>query len=350
MVQRIGKSLVIMVASQLLLLLLLLANGSAYAYLQSQKHPFVVSTKSRQRSSSLIRTSAVNTASEELFNGMRAQSDSKKFVAMLKSAVHRRDFILSASDKTLLIAEINFRHSQLDFSSLTECLSLLGKIGIRSDDKALSSLITDIMDTLASISPLQSSSSESRVMVNGVTGISMTRLLNALVRNGGSWGDLPLSARELLLSRIRTSVFNDPASTALLPDVAWNLGKLRAELRSLDPAFLSDLMTAISGIGERPGQSSKQSFDVAKLLYGLSQMKTRWVSDVSDPAKSAMIALLCHQSDRMNENGIVNSVYSLGKMECPWMSLTENTQRSILLNVERVSSVMGAPALANTLW
>lgn len=353
MVQRIGKSFLIMVASQLLLLLLLLANGSAYTYLQSRKHPFVVSTKSRQGGSSLIRTSAVNTASEELFNGMRAQSDSKKFVAMLKSAVRRRDFVLSASDKTLLIAEINFRHNQLDFSSLTECLSLLGKMGIRNDDKALPSLITDVMDTLASISPLQSTSSGSRETVNGVTGISMTRLLNALVRNGGSWGDLPLSARELLLSRIRTSVFNDPASTALLPDVAWSLGKLRAELRSLDPAFLSDLMTAISGIGERPAQSSKQSsqsFDVAKLLYGLSQMKTRWVSDVSDPAKSAMIALLGQQSDCMNENGIVNSVYSLGKMECPWMSLSENTQRSILLNVERVSSVMGAPALANTLW
>lgn len=339
-----------MVASQLLLLLLLLTNGTAYEYLQSCRHPFIVSTKSRQGSSSLIRTSAVNTVSEELFNGMRAQSDSKKFVAMLKSAVHRRDFVLSASDKTLLIAEINFRHSQLDFSSLTECLSLLGKMGIRSDDKALSSLITDIMDTLASISPLQSSSSESRVMVNGVTGISMTRLLNALVRNGGSWGDLPVSARELLLSRIRTSVFNDPASIALLPDIAWNLGKLRSELRSLDPAFLSDLMTAISGIGERAAQSSKQSFDIAKLLYGLSQMKTRWVSDVSDPAKSAMIALLGHQSDRMNENGIVNSVYSLGKMKCPWMSLSEDTQKSILLNVERVSSAMGAPALANTLW
>lgn len=337
-----------MTASQLLLVFFL-ASGSAYAFLQSHGHHHLISTNWRYESLSRIRSSA-NTVSTELFNDMRAQSDSKKFVAMFKSAVQRREFSLSASDKMLLIAEVDLRLGQLDFSSATECLSLLGKMDFKSDDKALSRLIADIIDNLASISPLHSNSSGSRVMVHGVTGDSMGRLLKALVRNGWTWGDLPLSARELILSRIRTSIFNDPASLALLPDITWSLGKLRAELKSLDPAFRFELMTAISGIGVGERERQRQTIDIAKLLYGLSQMKARWTSDVSDSAKTILIDLLTQHSDRMNENGIVNSVYSLGKMECPWISLHEKAQRAMLHNVERVSIVMGAPALANTLW
>lgn len=340
-----------MMAASQLLLFLFLASGSAYAFLQSHGHHYLISTNCLYESPSRIRNS-VNTVSTELFNDMRAQSDSKKFVAMFKAAVQRREFSLPASDKMLLIAEVDLRLSQLDFSSATECLSLLGKMDFKSDDKALSRLIADVIDNLASISPLHSNSSGSRVMVHGVTGDSMGRLLKALVRNGWTWGDLPLSARELLLSRIRTSIFNDPAFIVLLPDITWSLGKLRTELKSLDPAFRFELMTAISGlgIGERERQRQRQTVDIAKLLYGLSQMKARWTSDVSDSAKTALIDLLTQHSDRMNENGIVNSVYSLGKMECPWISLDEKAQRAILHNVERVSGVMGAPALANTLW
>ena len=337
-----------MAASQLLLVLFL-ASGSAYALLQSHGHNHLISTNCRYESPSRI-CSSVNTVSTELFNDMRAERDSKKFVAMFKSAVQRRELSLSASDKMLLIAEVDLRLGQLDFSSATECLSLLGKMDFKSDDKALSRLIADIIDNLASISPLHSNSSGSRVMVHGVTGDSMGRLLKALVRNGWTWGDLPLSARELILSRIRTSVFNDPAFITLLPDITWSLGKLRAELKSLDPAFQFELMTAISGIGIGERERQRQAVDIAKLLYGLSQMKARWTSDVSDSAKTVLIDLLTQHSDRMNENGIVNSVYSLGKMECTWIFLHEKVQRAILHNVERVSGVMGAPALANTLW
>lgn len=294
--------------------------------------------------------SAAKPCFAEMFDGMKKQSDSKKFVSLLKTAAHARDSILTAEDRSLLLAEIDIRYSQFDFSSLAECLWLISKMNFNCSDPAVSSMIVDIIDSLAAASPRQINGSS---CINGVSAKSMARLLNGLVRTGGKWGDLPLAARELLLSRIATSMFIEPLSYPYIADAVWSLGKLNAEFRSLDSSFRVALMAAISNIGDESlidGVQSSSTIDVAKLLYGLSQMKLRWSNDMTDSAKVAVTSLLSIRSHSMNENEMVNSVYSLGKMECRWTSLPTKTQKNILTDIQRVSCMMAAPAVANTLW
>ena len=286
----------------------------------------------------------------EMFDGMKKQKDSKKFVSLLKTAAHARDSILTAEDRSLLLGEIEIRYSQFDFSSLAECLWLISKMNFNCSDPAVSSMIVDIIDSLAAASPRQINGSSS---INGVSAKSMARLLNGLVRTSGKWSDLPLAARELLLSRIVTSMFIEPSSYPYIADAVWSLGKLNAEFRSLDNAFRVALMVAISKMGEESlydGVQSSPTIDIAKLLYGLSQMKLRWSSDMSESAKLTVTSLLSSRSHSMNENEIVNSVYSLGKMECRWTALTSGTQKNLLVDIQRVSCMMATPAVANTLW
>jgi hypothetical protein len=286
----------------------------------------------------------------EMFDGMKKQRDSKKFVSLLKTAAHARDSILTAEDRSLLLAEIEIRYSQFDFSSLAECLWLISKMNFNCSDPAVSSMIVDIIDSLAAASPRQINGSSS---INGVSAKSMARLLNGLVRTSGKWSDLPLAARELLLSRIATSIFIEPSSYPYIADAVWSLGKLNAEFRSLDNTFRVALMVAISNVGVESlidGVQSSLTIDVAKLLYGLSQMKLRWSSDMTESAKLSVTSLLSSRTYGMNENEIVNSVYSLGKMECRWTTLTDKTQKNLLADIQRVSCMMAAPAVANTLW
>jgi hypothetical protein len=285
-----------------------------------------------------------------MFDGMKKQRDSKKFVSLLKTAAHARDSILTAEDRSLLLAEIEIRYSQFDFSSLAECLWLISKMNFNCSDPAVSSMIVDIIDSLAAASPRQINGSSS---INGVSAKSMARLLNGLVRTSGKWSDLPLAARELLLSRIATSIFVEPSSYPYIADAVWSLGKLNAEFRSLDSTFRVALMVAISNVGVESlidGVQSSLTIDVAKLLYGLSQMKLRWSSDMTESAKLTVTSLLSSRTHSMNENEIVNSVYSLGKMECRWTTLTDKTQKNLLADIQRVSCMMAAPAVANTLW
>ena len=277
--------------------------------------------------------------------GIQSPVDSKKYVAMIKTAAYSSSVTITSADKMQILAEISVRQSELDDSSLAVCLLLISKLNFDLSDPAVSTIVEDIMESLGSRSFKNS--------VFEMTASNTIGILNTLIRSGGKWSDLPILARDLLLAKIELTVLLDAASDRYLPDVVWSFGKLRAEFRTLGHGFRNSLMTAVSNMGSGTNIKNvehREMCDVAKLLYGLSQMKVRWTDDMSDSAKATAILLLSHRSSKMNENEIVNSIYSLGKMECRWSSLPGKTQRNLFVDAQRVSGDMSASAVSNTLW
>ena len=280
---------------------------------------------------------------------LRSAPNSKAFVSLLKRTA-RTSSRLTDAEKADICSEIDLRFSQLNFFELTECFWSLGTLKIKRDDAAMMQLRYDIIESLRSIKGNE-----------GVSDKAMASLLNGLVNTGGSksWTDLPLDARELLLSRVTSSVFEvsiEQRMYGLTPDVVWSLGKLSIELRTLKTDFRRSLMQAIviatSSDNQDDGRSDGMA--VGRLVYGLSQMGARWQgsSSLSDAAKRGLLDALAWHWDRgqMSEQTLVNTVYALGKMECPYLSLPTNTRRLLLTELQRTSSVMGPAAVANVLW
>ena len=288
---------------------------------------------------------AMQISFSDQLTGIQSQADSKKYIAMIRTAAYDSSSAITSTEKMQILAEIGVRRSELDDSSLAVCLLLISKLNFNLSDPAVSTIIEDIMDSFGN-RPTKKSATE-------ITASNTIGILNTLIRSSGRWSDFPVSARDLLLARIESTIFLDPASDRYLPDVVWSLGKLRAEFRTLGHGFRNSLMAAVSNMGggtNIKGVEQREMCDVAKLLYGLSQMRVRWTDDMSETAKATAIMLLTYRSSKMNENEIVNSIYSLGKMECRWSSLPGKTQRNVFLEAQRVSSDMSALAVSNTLW
>ena len=288
---------------------------------------------------------AMQTSFSDQLTGIQSQADSKKYVAMIRTAAYSSSITITSTDKMQILAEIGVRRSELDDSSLAVCLLLISKLNFNLSDPAVSTIIEVIMDSFGNRT---SKNSAAQITASNTIGI-----LSTLIRSGGRWSDFPISARDLLLARIESTIFSEPASDRYLPDIVWSLGKLRAEFRTLGPGFRTSLMAAVSNMGGGTNikcVEQREMCDVAKLLYGLSQMKVRWTDDMSDTAKATAILLLSYRSSKMNENEIVNSIYSLGKMECRWSSLPGKTQRNLFIDAQRVSSDMSESAVSNTLW
>jgi hypothetical protein len=322
---------------------MILDNANGYSSSAVVNHP-ITSIKAVQHENNAVGTARKPTF-EKFFKGMQNQRDGKIFVEMLKKVAHSRDMVLTSDEKASLLSEIDFRHNQLNFASLSECLWLIGKMNFKRNDPAVSQLIVDIINSLSVISSRQLNDPNSGI--NGVSAKAMASLLNGLVHTGERWSDLPSAARELLLSRIALTVFLDSSSYGYLPEVVCSLGKLSAEFRFLDPAFKNAMMDAISAADDN---KDCYSIEISKVLYGLAQMRVHWSSDVSESAKVTITNLLSYQCREMREIQIVNSIYSLGKMECRWSSLGGKCQKNLLQDVQRVSNAMAAPAVANTLW
>ena len=268
----------------------------------------------------------------------------------------KEEVVLTKEGKRNLLEEIVLQYRHLDSSSMAKCLWLIGKMNFNHDDARVSVIIEDIINFLAQ--KTSSLTNEKSGSVDLVSAEGTAKLLICLARTGGRWNDLPLLARELLQSRIMSSVF--PASTEIklrsatlldlklvhLPDIVCSLGKLSAEYRHFNPTFRSALLTAITHTQD----ATQESYSVSKLLYGLTLMKVSWINDLSQPAKATLVSLLTHHSCKMSDSEIVNSIYSLGKMGCNWPSLGGKCQKNVLVNVQRVAGAMAAPALSNTFW
>ena len=142
----------------------------------------------------------------------------------------------------------------------------------------------------------------------------------------------------------------------VLSDVVWSLGKLSIELRTLKTNSRRSLMQAIvvATASDNQDDGRNDGMAVGRLVYGLSQMGARWQgsTSLSDTAKRGLLDALAWHWDRgqMSEQTLVNTVYALGKMECPYLSLPANTRRLLLTELQRTSSVMGPAAVANVLW
>ena len=281
---------------------------------------------------------------------LRSTSNSKAFVSLLKRTARTSSSRLTDAEKMEICTEIDLRFSQLDFYQLSECLLSLGTLKIKRDDATMMQLRYDIIESLRSIKGKE-----------GVSDKAMASLLHGLVNIGGSksWTDLPLDARELLLSRVASSVFEvsiEQHMYGLTPDVVWSLGKLSIELRTLKTDFRRSLMQAIvvATTSDHPDDGRSDGMAVGRLVYGLSQMGARWQGSTSfsDAAKRGLLDALAWHWDRgqMSEQTLVNTVYALGKMECPYLSLPANTRRLLLIELQRTSSVMGPAAVANVLW
>jgi hypothetical protein len=275
---------------------------------------------------------------------IQSQVDSKKYVAMIQAAAYGSGSTITSTDKMQILSEIAVRRIELDDTSLAECLLLISKLNFNSNDPAISKAIEDIMDSFGSRTSKKSATQSTASDTIGI--------LRTFVRSGGRWSDFPITARDLLLARIECTIFNDADSDRYLPDAVWSLGKLRAEYRTLGNGFRNALMVAVSNMGGTniKNVEQREMCDVAKLLYGLSQIKVRWTDDMSDSAKATAVLLLSYRSSKMNENEIVNSIYSLGKMQCRWSSLPGKTQRNLFTDAMRVSGDMSASAVSNTLW
>lgn len=258
---------------------------------------------------------------------------------------------IKVQQKYALLAEIKTRYSQLDFAASVECLCLILKMNFSHDDASVCGLIEDIINFLAAESPAQLDNAKSEI--HRTSSHSISALLIGLVGTQRRWKDLPTGARDLLQHRIQATVFHDPMSISLLPEVIFSLGKLSADFQVLSPSFKSALMDAINHIDDRAWLGNVESLrrpDIPKLLSGLSQMKPYYFRDISDSAKVSLNELLYHYGSNMTEFDIANSIHALGKMECPWPSLSGKHQKKLLLNVRRVAPMMTAPALSNTIW
>ena len=282
---------------------------------------------------------------------IKRDPDPKKFMKMFNIIAGSERNELSEQQKKTLLAEIDMRYSQLDFSLLIECLHLIGTLNLSQDDDGVSELIEDVINSLASESSLQSDGATTKII--GISSISISGLLHGLVGTKLRWKDLSSGAGDMLQRRIQATVFLDPSLNEFLPDIISNLGKLSADFRVLNPSFKSSLMDAINNIDGKTGSGNFQSShtpNIAKLLGGLSQMKPCYASDISDLTKVTLNALLCRYGSSMTEIEIANSIHALGKMECPWSSLGKKNQKMLLLNVLRAIPIMAAPALSNTIW
>ena len=311
------------------------------------KTTFLITRKPLQRTwlSSVIINNPDDT---NVMERLRSAPNSKAFVSLLKRTA-RTASRLTDAEKADICGEIDLRFSQLDFFQLSECLWSMGTLKMKRDDVTMIQLRSDIIESLRSIKGKE-----------GVSDKAMASILNGLVNTGGSkaWIDLPTDARELLLSRVASSVFEvsiEQRVYGLTPDVLWSLGKLSIELRTLKTDFRRSLMQAIvvatSSDNKEDGRNDGMA--VGRLVYGLSQMGARWPgsSSLSDAAKRGLLdALAWHWGQgQMSEQTLVNTVYALGKMECPYLSLPTNTRRLLLTELQRTSNVMG-PAVANVLW
>jgi hypothetical protein len=235
--------------------------------------------------------------------------------------------------------------------------------------------------------------------VQGVTDKALASILNGLVHTGAKWSSLPPASRELLLSRVVGSVFMpaiERKQYGYLPDVVWSLGKLSVELRLLKGEFRKVLMQAIVAVttespyysaGDDGGSSSdssssnnnssqsssssngvndsssrSHSVSASRLVYGLSLMGAKWhgsatstiasTSALSDPAKRALLIALTHHWARqdMSEMTLVNALYALGKMDCPYATLTVPARSHLVADLVRVVDLMGPAAVGNVLW
>ena len=282
---------------------------------------------------------------------VKGDTDLGNFMKMFNTIAESERNQLSEQQKKALVAEIDMRYSQLDFPSLIECLHLIGTLNLSHDDAGVSELIEDVINSLASESSPQSDSSKTKII--GISSKSISGLLHGLVRTKLRWKDLSSGARNMLQRQIQATVFLDPSLNKFLPDIIFNLGKLQADFRVLDPSFKSSLMDAINNVDSKSGSGNFQSshpLNIAKLLGGLSQLKPCYASDISDLTKVTLNSLLCHYGSSMTEIEIANSIHALGKMECPWSSLGRKNQKMLLQNVRRVTPMMAAPALSNMIW
>ena len=344
----------------------------------------------------------------DIVGRIKAAPTSKQFVSLLKRAArsHSQAHVkLTNPEKQVLLSEIDLRFSQMSLEQLSDCLWSVGLMKLPRGDPAVAQLTADIFTTLGHIQTRQSSSSViptdtatngmpvPPTPVFGVTDKALASILNGLVNTGVKWVSLPADRRELLLSRVVESVFVPAIQQrqyGYLPDVVWSLGKLSVELRMLRGDVKKVLMQAIvaaaaeplrsndydgrssnaasdvatstgpkgrnGSISNIPGSSGSSSVSTGRLVYGLSLMGARWhapsTGALTEPAQHSLLAALARHWERqeMNEMTLVNTVYALGKMECPYGALPPTARHHLGCELIRLGEVMGPAAVGNVVW
>jgi hypothetical protein len=163
----------------------------------------------------------------------------------------------------------------------------------------------------------------------GAAGSSAGRTAGINVRSSSGSGSNSVSIRDSSsdshnnsdsssLSSSGAAVNSSPSPNALV-DVVWSLGKLGADWAYLRPPYRQQIMQAIASFDPTASRGAKASAtaggmgvlgmgrDVAKLVYGLSQMRARWSEDVSDAAKACIVSAFMRDCEAMNEMEVRNS-------------------------------------------
>ena len=243
--------------------------------------------------------------------------------------------LLSSNERLALIDNVQQYIKTIDNSqTLLEILTkaiLNEKMSNKSSFKDIKSLLsTDIAIRLNSLRSTEKHRLDSNY------------IMNRLVFNI-NWKSLPIELKEFITNCIIDDATQN-YDIILFIDTLWCLAKVKFDYKHTSPTFKRTIEYILSN------NISHIKTDISKLLYSLAQINLNFNDDLKSSIRINIFKLLEENIDDMSESEVVNSIYSLGKMDISWKFIPLELKSKLLNNIERVLPVMKSPGLANTIW